>query len=95
MVKDSLCILLIAVFSVMVKGAAYANGRDGGHESGLHFGDVIIFLGVLTFFCMLTTFVLGMLMPKKRKILFPWHKRMGIITLISAILHGTMVLIFH
>ena len=35
MVKDSLCILLIAVFSVMIKGAAYANGRDGGHESGL------------------------------------------------------------
>ena len=95
MVKNSLCILLIAVFSVMVKGAAYANGHGGGHESGLQFGSVIIFLGVLTFFCMLTTFVLGMLMPKKRKILFPWHKRMGIITLISAILHGTMVLIFH
>jgi hypothetical protein len=95
MLKNCLYILLIAVFIVMVKGAAYANGHGGGHESGPHFGNVVIFLGVLTFFCMLSTFVLGFLMPKKRKTLFPWHKRMGIVTLISAILHGTVVLVFH
>ena len=77
-------------------GSAYAAGGDGGHGPGGGGSvNVIVILGILTFAGLLTTFLLGWLMPKKRKALFPWHKRLGIVTLILAIIHGAMVLLLH
>jgi hypothetical protein len=75
--------------------SAFAGGRGNGHGNDAGFGGIIIFLGVMTFAFLLTTFILGIFMPKNRKALFPWHKRLGYITLISALAHGTMVFLYH
>ena len=74
-----------------------ANGTGHANQLNEHFSfkNLIVPLGIITVICLISTLVLGFLMPKKSKILFPWHKRMAIITLISAITHGVMVMIFH
>jgi hypothetical protein len=95
MLKNYLSIFSFSVLNMAITGLAYANGSGGGHGAGRGFGGVIIALGILTFICLLSTFILGFLMPKKRKILFPWHKRLGIAAVIIATIHGMMVLLFH
>lgn len=88
-------IIGFTLFYAAVAELALANGRAGGHTPGGGSMNVIVILGILTFAGLLTTFLLGWLMPKKRKALFPWHKRLGIVTLILAIIHGAMVLLLH
>jgi hypothetical protein len=43
---------------------------------------------------MISTFLMGYFMPKNRKLLFSWHKRAGIATLILGITHALTVLLF-
>jgi len=95
MIKKYLNVFGFAFLNMAVTGSAYANGSGGGHGIGPGFGGVIVALGILTFICLLSTFILGVVMPKKRKTLFPWHKRLGIAAVITATIHGMMVLIFH
>ena len=92
-----LYILFLFIWSVVIAGISYANGPGHEHQGHDHFSlsSLIVPLGITTLVCLISTFVLGLMMPKNRKALFPWHKRMAIITLISAITHGTMVLFFH
>lgn len=70
------------------------NGElDHHNKSGL--AAAAVPLGILTLLCLITTLVLGLTMRKNPKVLFPWHKRMAIFTLIVAITHGTIIILFH
>ena len=95
--KAKMNIIIFSILNVAMAGALYASGNGHGHQAAGHFkpASLIEPLGVVTFLCLISTFILGQLMPKNRKSLFPWHKRMAIITLIVALTHVTMVLLFH
>ena len=86
--------LYTTVYSMMMTGAAHANGL--GHQYREQFGSeaIIVALGILTISSMTVTFLMGYFMPKNRKLLFPWHKRIAILTLLLAATHALMVLIF-
>ncbi len=51
--------------------------------------------GITTLSLLIITVSAGLLRRKKPKLLLKWHKRFGIITLVSAIVHAVLVLIFH
>ena len=95
--KAKMGTITFIILNVTMAGALYASGNGHERQAAGHFkpASLIEPLGVLTFLCLISTFILGQLMPKNRKTLFPWHKRMAVITLIVALTHVTMVLIFH
>ena len=95
--KIKMSIIILFILNVAIAGTLYASGNGHEHQAAGHFkpASLIEPLGVLTFLCLISTFILGQLMPKNRKTLLPWHKRMAVITLIIALTHVTMVLIFH
>jgi hypothetical protein len=86
--------MVVAAYCVIISTPAYANGKEYDHHEGFEFEDVIVTLGVLTIISMLSTFVMGYFMPKNRKLLFVWHKRAAISTLILAFSHALTVLLF-
>jgi hypothetical protein len=86
--------LIVAVYTLMISTAAYANGNGFEHHERFESDDVIVTLGVLTLISMISTFLMGYFMPKNRKLLFSWHKRAGIATLILGITHALTVLLF-
>lgn len=51
--------------------------------------------GILTFTLLTMTVLAGLFRKKNPRFLFKWHKRLGIITFISATTHAILVLIFH
>ena len=95
--KSKMSILLSVAFNAASAGTLYAGNNIYEHQAAGQFdpADLIEPLGALTFLCLIATFILGQLMPKLRKALFPWHKRMAVITLICGLTHVTMVLLFH
>lgn len=95
--KKFLYIAVLLYFNFIIISSVFANGSIDNHQSGnlFNFSNVIAPLGIITLICLITTFTLGLLMSKNRKVLFPWHKRISFTTLILALMHGTMVLIFH
>lgn len=50
-------------------------------------------LGICTFCLLVLTALLGYFMPKNRKLLFRWHKRFAVVTLLSALAHATCVIL--
>ena len=69
--KTSVGIITLFVLNVALAGRLYANGH--GHEAAGHFksAELIESLGALTFLSLIATLILGQLMPKNRKTLFP------------------------
>jgi hypothetical protein len=52
---------------------------------------LIMYLGILTFLCFLTTASIGFLtITGIRRIPFKWHKRMAVISLTLALFHGAL-----
>ena len=95
--KTRMSIIILIILNVAITCTVFASGSDHEHQAAGHFkpASLIEPLGALTFLCLISTFILGQLMPKNRKTLFPWHKRMAVITLVVALTHVTMVLLFH
>lgn len=52
-------------------------------------------VGIATFSCLVLTVAVALLRRKNPKFLFKWHKRLGIATLVLAVIHLTLVLIAH
>lgn len=86
-------IWIVVVFFAVFNDAAIAGGHGGGRGSG--FGGIIVYLGVATLLCLLATFIVGRLIPQKRRLLVPWHRRLGTATLVLALIHGTLALLVH
>lgn len=95
--KKNFCIAVFLFFSFVLTCGVLANGDVHIHQSDkqFDFSSTIVPLGITTLICLIVTLTLGLIMPKNRKILFSWHKRIAFITLILALMHVFMVLIFH
>lgn len=52
-------------------------------------------LGILALVCLVITLTLGLLVKKNRRRLLPWHLRIGLITVIVAIVHGMLGLFLY
>lgn len=87
---------ILAMTAVCWVGNALANGGAGHEEpESSVFKLLIVPLGGATFFSIVTTLTLGLKMSKNRAAIFPWHRRMAISTMILALCHATLVIIFH
>ena len=87
---------LLIMMTVGWAGNALAKGEPGldDPESTI-FKLLIIPLGVATFVSIVTTLTLGLKMARNRAAIFPWHRRMAISTMLLALCHATLVIIFH
>lgn len=72
-----------------------ANHDRHEHEHGLTLGKLIKPMGITTLSLLVLTGFTGLFRRKLPGSLVKWHKRFGIITLISALIHMTLVLIAH
>ncbi|MHC4926189.1 MAG: YHS domain-containing protein [Planctomycetota bacterium] len=52
-------------------------------------------MGIVTLVLIILTVSAGLLRRKKPKLLLKWHKRLGIITLFTALIHALLVLLTH
>ena len=87
------CIFILIVIS----GIAFADETGHGQQShnGFTMQSVIAPLGIVTLILLISTFILGFLVPKNRKKLFPLHRKMAITTIVVAVIHASVVFIFH
>ena len=74
------------------EGAHADHQQLNGHFSA---ASLIVPLGISTLILMLTTALAGLLMKKNRGLLFPWHRRLGTLTVLVAISHVVCVLVAH
>ena len=74
-------------------GTLVQTGHD--HEHRLELGRLIKPMGITTLFLLVLTAAGQLFRKKVPKFLVRRHKRLGIITLISALIHATLVLIAH
>lgn len=86
--------IAIFVFPIVASAAGYAFG-NGAHEHSFALGSLIVPFGVATLTLAALTALAGLLMPKNRKVLFPWHKRLAATTILLGVCHATLVFIFH
>ena len=68
---------------------------DHDHEHRLELGRLIKPMGIITLSLLVLTAAGRLFRKKVPKFLVRWHKRLGIITLVSALIHATLVLIAH
>lgn len=73
----------------------------GGTESsshahgGVNLGRFIVPMGIVTLTLLITTVAAGLFRRRRPSFLLKWHKRLGIATLICALIHFSLVLIAH
>jgi len=83
---------IITIYSMIFPLSVYAAKAGQGRGEGFR-SDIIVTLGAMTITCLAVTFLMGYFMPKNRKLLFIWHKRMAIATVALAACHALMVMI--
>ena len=66
-----------------------------GHRRGIELGKLIEPMGIITLLLLVLTAGGQLFRKKVPKFLLRWHKRLGIFTLISALIHASLVLIAH
>ena len=69
--------------------------KEHAHKHRLELGRLIKPMGIVTLSLLVLTAAGRLFRKKVPKFLVRWHKRIGIITLISALVHATLVLIAH
>jgi hypothetical protein len=83
---------LLPQFGGVVAQAEYDYGNQG---SRLTLPGLIKPVGIAAFSCLVLTVAAALLRRKKPKLLFKWHKRLGIVTLVLAVTHLILVLIAY
>jgi YHS domain-containing protein len=80
---------LLPQFGGVVAEIAPENANHGGR---LTLPGLIKPVGIAAFSCLVLTVAAALLRRKKPKLLFKWHKRLGIVTLVLAVIHLILVL---
>ena len=77
--------------------AADVSGHEHGSavSTGLALYKLIKPVGILTLLSLVTTVLVGVFRRKSPKLLFKWHKRMAITTLVLALVHVVLIVIAH
>jgi len=78
----------------------FAGGEDshadaGGHAGGIALGWLVKPLGIATLVLLLLTASAGLFRRKNPGLLLKWHKRLALATVLAALCHATLVLLFH
>lgn len=77
-------------------GVVAHTAQDHGHNgAGLTLPGLVKPAGIATLSCLVLTVATALLRRKKPRLLLKWHKRLGIATLVLALIHLTLVLIAH
>jgi YHS domain-containing protein len=76
-------------------GMEHSEQEQHNHSNTLNLARLIKPVGILTLALIVLTVLAGLLRRKNPKFLLKWHKRLGIITLVSALIHATLVLLTH
>ena len=66
--------------------------QSGNRRVALTLSQLIKPVGIAAFSCLVLTVAAGFLRRKNPKLLFKWHKRLGIVTLALAVIHLILVL---
>jgi hypothetical protein len=58
--------------------------------------QMIIFTGIVTFLCLISTAIIGFLIMKgKITVSFNWHMNLARLTILMAIIHGSLAMIYY
>ena len=60
---------------------------------GINWPEVIKTLGIITLVLLAAAVATGFLMPKNRKLLFKWHRIIGVTVLVMAVIHAIVVIV--
>ncbi len=102
--KNKLYLIIFINFTLVNNIFANGNHEHGNHnhgvviDQGFVITDLIAPLGITTLTLLLLTFSMGFYIskvPKKRKLILPWHKRVASLTVILALSHAIIVIFFH
>jgi len=66
--------------------------ESGNRRAAVTLPELIKPFGLATFSCLVLTVAAALLRRKNPKLLFKWHKRLGIVTLVLAVIHLILVL---
>jgi thiol peroxidase len=80
------------VIALSAVGTVFAHGAE---EHGFAWDGLVVPFGIATLSLAILTACAGLLMPKNRKVLFRWHKRLAAATIVAGVCHATLVLIFY
>ena len=69
--------------------------ESGNRRGRLTLPGLIKPVGIAAFSCLVLTVAAALLRRKKPKLLFKWHRRLGIVTLVLAVIHLILVLIAY
>ncbi len=84
----------ISGFILVVTAVGHVLANEG-HAHAVSWGSLVVPFGIATLSLAVLTALLGLLMPKNRKLLFKWHRRFAVATLVAGVCHATLVLLFH
>lgn len=73
--------------------SAHAQEQDDEHAT-FNVHEMIEVLGISTLSLLVATALAGLLMKRNRKVLFRVHKILAVLTIISAVSHASLVLLF-
>lgn len=69
--------------------------RSHAHGHGFFWGGLTKPFGIATLALLLVTAALGLLRRRKPRLLLKWHKRLAITTVVVALAHAALVILFH
>jgi len=78
-----------------VTNPGIAEGKPVAGSGRYRFARYVEPLGISTFCLMVLTALAGFFMPKNRKLLFRWHKRLAVTTILFALSHVLCVILSH
>ena len=78
------------------QGISLADAHAADHEhAGLNAGALVEPMGITTLSLLVVTACFGFFRKKSPRILLAWHKRLAVLTIISAVCHATLVFLSH
>ncbi len=87
---------LALLICVVIAWGARANAEEPARETpAFAWYRLIVPFGIATLSLLILTFLAGWLMRINRKLLFKWHKRLAITTLVIAACHALLVIFFR
>jgi len=90
-----LVIAVALLISVVPASGARADAGESRETPSFAWYRLIVPFGIATLSLMVLTFLAGWFMRFKRKILFKWHRSLAIATLIAALCHLLLVILFR
>ena len=88
----AIALLTLAVFA----WGARANAEEPARETPpFAWYRLIVPAGIATLSLLVLTFLAGWFMRINRKLLFKWHKRLAIATVVTAVCHALLVIFFR